>query len=324
MYQRRRVRVLLATLVLTALVLITVDFRSSGGPLDALRAGATAVFEPVQNGLSTVLRPVGDAFASVRELFRLRDENAELRARLEELATRNQSFTDLRRQNEELRGLLGIQEQLGFEETVVARVVALAPSNYEWTVTLDAGRADGIDRNMVVVNRSGLVGRVVQVTEHASRVLLAIDPNFSASVRTAADGEVGSIDGRGGDLMVFRPIDPEGPIEVGDEVVTNRYDYGIFPSGIPVGAVESVGDATSLLEREVLVRPFVDFTGLDFVMVVLQLPVEEPPPIPDRPEGPFIPPNLIPSPSPDPSPDGASPSPSPGAAPGDDAPGGGA
>lgn len=303
-YQRRRVRVLVATLVLVALVLITVDFRSAGGPLDALRATVTATFEPVQNGLSSALRPVGDAFGAVRELFRLRDENAALRDRLAEVESRNRSFTDLERQNEELRGLLGVQERQGFEETVVARVVALAPSNYEWTVTLDAGRAEGVDRNMVVVNASGLVGRVVQVTEHASRVLLAIDPNFRASVRTAADAEVGSIEGRGGDLMVFQPLDPEAPIEVGDEVVTNRYDHGIFPSGIPVGAVESVGDTTSLLEREVLVRPYVDFTRLEFVMVVLQLPVEPPPPVPSRPDGPFIPPNLIPpSPSPSASPE---------------------
>lgn len=312
MYQRRRVRVLLAALVLVSLVLITIDFRSSGGPLDALRSGATAAFEPVQNGLSAVLAPVGDAFASVAELFRLRDENAELRERLEELQARNQSFTDLERQNEELRSLLGMQEQQRFEETVVARVVALAPSNYEWTITLDVGSSHGVERNMVVVNGSGLVGRVVQVTEHASRVLLAIDPNFSASVRTADDAEVGSIDGRGGDLMVFQPLDPEAPVEVGDEIVTNRYDYGIFPSGIPVGSVESVGDTTSLLEREVLVRPFVDFTRLEFVMVVLQLPVEPPPPIPDRPDGPFIPPNLMPSPTPSPDPEAspeASPSP---------------
>lgn len=302
MYQRRRARVLLAALVLLTLVLITIDFRNDAGPLDRLRAVATAVFEPVQNGLSSVLRPVGDAFSSVGDLFRLRDENAELKGRLEALQTRRESFADLERQNEELRGLLDMQHRRGFEETVVARVVALAPSNYEWTITLDVGTREGVVRNMVVVSGEGLVGRVVQVTQNAARVLLAIDPNFSASVRTARDGEVGLIDGRGGDLMVFQPLDPESPVAIGEEIVTNRYDYGLFPSGIPVGSVESVGDASSLLEREVLVRPYVDFTRLEFVMVVLQAPVEEPPPIPDRPDGPFIPPNLVPPPGPTPSP----------------------
>lgn len=303
---------LLALLVLVTLVLITVDFRTDeDGPLDRLRHVATSAFEPVQDGLTTALRPVGDAAASVGDLFRLRDENTELRERLEELEARRESFVDLERENDELRALLDMRERRGFEEVVVARVVALAPSNYEWTITLDVGAADGLHRNMVVVNGEGLVGRVVQVTEHASRVLLAIDPNFSASVRTARDGRIGSIDGRGGDLMVFRPIDPEAPVQVGEEIVTNRYDYGIFPSGIPVGTVERVGDATSLLEREVLVRPYVDFTALHHVMVVLQAPVEPPPPIPDRPDGPFVPPNLVPSPTPTPAP-GPSPSPTDG------------
>lgn len=295
-------------LVLVSLVLITIDFRSEDGPLDGLRGVATTVFGPVQRGVGGLVRPIGDAFSSVGELFDLRDENARLRERLEELESRRQSFADLERQNEELRGLLGMRERLGLDETLVARTISFAPSNYEWVITIDAGSADGVTRNMPVINGDGLVGRVVQVTEHASRVLLAIDPNFAASAQTARQAEVGSIRGRGGDLMLFRPIDPEPVVEPGDEIVTNQYEYGLFPSGIPIGSVEEVGEATTQLEREVLVRPYVDFTRLDVVMVILRVPVETPPPVPDRPdEVPSIPDDLVSddeSPSPTPSPGG--------------------
>lgn len=302
MYQRRRARILVAVLVLVSLVLITIDFRSEDGALDGLRGVATAVFGPVQRGVANLVRPVGDSFSSIGDLFSLREDNARLQARLDELESRRQSFADLQRENDELRDLLGMRDRAGFEDTLVARTIALAPSNYEWTITIDAGTADGVERNMPVVNGDGLVGRVVQVTEHASRVLLAIDPNFAAASRTARTGETGSIRGRGGDLMMFRPLDPEAAIDVGDEVVTNRYDYGLFPSGIPIGSVEEVAEPTTQLEREVLVRPYVDFTRLDLVMIVLQLPIEEPEPVPDRPvEEPDIPGDLIPTPTPEPS-----------------------
>lgn len=288
-----------------SLVLITVDFRSEDGAVDGLRGVATSVFGPIQRGVANVVRPIGESFTSIGDLFSLREDNARLEARLDELESRRQSFADLQRENQELRDLLDMRERGNFEDTLVARTIALAPSNYEWTITIDVGAADGVERNMPVLNGDGLVGRVVQVTEHASRVLLAIDPNFAAASRTARLGETGSIRGRGSDLMLFRPLDPEATIDVGDEIVTNRYDYGLFPSGIPIGSVEEVGEATTQLDREVLVRPYVDFTRLDVLMVVLQLPIEEPPPIPDRPdEAPEIPGNLIPSPTPSPSPSG--------------------
>ena len=306
MYHRRRSRILLAVLILTALVLITVDFRGGEqGPMWRLRGLATTLFAPVQDGLATVLSPVSDAFASVGDLFRLRSENADLKARLDELSQRHRSFEDLERENEELRKLLAMKDRTGFD-VLPAQVISLGPSNYEWTVTLDVGADDGVAKDMVVIDGDGLVGRVVQVTPNASRVLLAIDHNFSAASRDARMGETGPVDGRGGDLMVFHPLDPEATIRKGDQVVTAAYDNGLFPSGIPIGQVEDVGEATTLLNRDVLVRPYVDFTRLDHVLVVLHTPPSPVPSMDPGAQGDYTPPHFAPSPTPTPS---AAPSP---------------
>ncbi|MBW3659983.1 MAG: rod shape-determining protein MreC, partial [Actinobacteria bacterium] len=303
-YQRKRARILLAVLVLVTLILVTVDFRSGGaeddGILGTVRGAATAVLGPVQEGLAAVIRPVGGAFSGIGDLFSLRSENERLAARLAELEDQRESFVDLERQNAELRGLLDMRERMEFE-VEAARVVALAPSNYEWTVTLDVGTAQGIERDMVVINGDGLVGRIIQTTTNASRVLLAIDPNFSAASRVGRIGETGLIDGQGGDLMRFRPLDPEVEIRTGDEIVTSSYSNSIFPPGIPIGSVESVGEASTLLNRDVLVRPYVDFTRLDLVLVVKNAPVVEPPPVADDIDAPFTPPVIPPSPTPEPS-----------------------
>ncbi len=279
---RRRARVVLAALTLASLVLITVDFRSDGrsgeGLLGGLRGAATAVFAPLQEGLTAAVRPVGDALGSVGDLFRLRAENQRLRQRVDELSQRRESFANLRRENEQLRSLLDMRERIRLE-TIPARTTALAPPNYEWTISIDAGASDGVTRDMPVVNGDGLVGRVIQVTDDASRVLLAVDPQFAASARIASSGEVGPITGQGGGLLSFEPLDSEAAIEQGDTVVTSGYRNGVYPSGIPIGTVESPGEPSTRLQRTVGVRPFVDFTSLDHVLVIEHRPGEPLPPL---------------------------------------------
>ncbi|MEX2325097.1 MAG: rod shape-determining protein MreC [Nitriliruptoraceae bacterium] len=290
MYQRRRVRMGLTALVLTALVLVTIDVRAGDdGVLSQARGWVTAAFRPVQDGVGVIARPIGGAFRNVQEMFTLRVENQRLRETNADLRERRRTLTDLERENRELRRLLNMQERGSFE-TVTARAVALAPSSFEWTITIDAGSVDGVERNMPVVNGDGLVGRVVQVMPRSSRVLLAIDPSFFAAARTARTAEVGSIEGRGGDPMVMRPLDPNADITQGDEIVTSAYQGGVFPAGVPIGIVADVGDPAARLAREVTVRPFVDFTRLHHVLVVLSAPVETVPPLVGTPGLEFEPP----------------------------------
>jgi rod shape-determining protein MreC len=294
-YQRRRARLLLVLFVLTALVLVTVDFRAGDdGPLHRLRGVATTVFQPIQDGLVTVVRPVGDLAGGVGDLFRTRAENERLQAQVEALRERRRSTVDLERENEELRGLLQIRDR-GQLETVAARTVALGPSNFEWTITIDVGSEHGVARDMPVINGDGLVGRVIQVTPSASRVLLTIDPNFGAAARVSRHGETGTIDGRGGDPLIFRPLDPEIDLEVGDEIVTSSYQGGVFPGGIRIGTVSAVDDVANRLAREFQVQPFVDFTRLHHVLVVVNSPVDELPPLTGTPDVDFTPPDVEPT-----------------------------
>jgi rod shape-determining protein MreC len=302
-FQRRRARILLIVLLLAALVLVTVDVRTGDdGPLAGLRGAATSVLRPVQEGIATLVRPFGGAAGGIGELFSIRAENQELRAEVERLEQRRRSVLDLERELQELRDLIGLGDRLEFD-TIGARVVALAPSSFEWTITIDVGTNDGVERDMPVIDGAGLVGRIIQTTPTASRVLLAIDPNFTAAARTARTGEIGTVDGRGGEPMLLRPLDPDADLRPGDEIVTSAYQGGVFPGGIPIGTVADVGDVSTRLTREVQVRPFVDFTRLHHVLVVTSAPVEEVPPLSDTQDFEFVPPPVPPTLDPDDAPD---------------------
>lgn len=284
MYQRRRTRLILAALTVVALVLVTLDARAGeGGVMERARGLATTVFQPVQDGVAVVVRPIIGGLSGMSGLVALRSENEQLRAQVDVLSERRRTVTDLERENQELRRLLRMQNRGAFD-VVAGRAVIIAPSSFEWTITIDVGADDGVERNMPVVNGDGLVGRVVQVTPRASRVLLAIDPSFFAAARTARTGEIGPIEGRGSDPMVFRPLAPSSDIAVGDEVVTSSYQGGVFPGGIPIGIVADAGQADARLVREITVRPFVDFTRLHHVLVVLSSPVDPVPPLVGTPD----------------------------------------
>lgn len=285
MYERRRARILLAVLTLVSLALITIDARAGeDGPLARVRDGVAAVFGPVQEGIATVLDPVGDAFSGVGELFRLREENARLRAELERLRDRTQSFADVLRENDELREHLEMRETLIGRapqfEFLTAQVTGFAPSNSEWTVTIDVGTRDGVAKDMTILNGSGLVGRIIQTGPSSSRVLLAVDHTFSAAARVARTGEIGYVRGSGKDPMQMTLLNPEADVRPDDEIVTSSYQSALFPESIPIGAAaeELAGDGD--LTREFAVRPYVDFTALDVVVVVLRAPPPDVEPLP--------------------------------------------
>jgi len=291
-YQRRRTRLVLIAVTIVALLLVTLDVRAGdGGMVHRARGLATAVLQPVQDGIAVIARPVIETMAGASSFLAVRRENEQLRQQVEVLAERRRTLTDLERENQELRRLLMMQNR-GAYAVVAARAVIIAPSSFEWTITIDVGSDDGVQRDMPVVNGDGLVGRVVQVTPRASRVLLAIDPSFFAAARTARTGEIGPIEGRGSDPMIFRPLDPSSEIAIGDEIVTSSYQGGVFPGGIPIGLVADAGQPDARLVREITVRPFVDFTRLHHVLVVLSSPVEPVPPLVGTPDFDFRAPDV--------------------------------
>ncbi|MBW3577588.1 MAG: rod shape-determining protein MreC [Actinobacteria bacterium] len=298
MFDRHRARILLAALTLISLVLVTVDERAGrGGPLARVRDGLAAVFAPVQDGLATVVRPIGGLVAGVGDLLELRQDNARLRAELEQLRDRRGAYDDVVRENRTLQDLLDMRARLTARSDefrfAAARVIALAPSNIaEWTITIDVGSRDGITRDMTVINGDGLVGRVVQVAPSASRVLLAIDQNFSAAARIAATGEHGLVEGRDTEPMTLELLNPEAEVEVAQEVVTSSYSNATFPDGIVIGAVSSEPPEIPTLTLTVDVTPYVDFTRLTTVLVILRAPPPDPLPVPTpgtQPAGPATP-----------------------------------
>jgi rod shape-determining protein MreC len=270
---RRRQLTVLAMLVAAAIVCITVDFRQpQGGPVDRLQRLAVAAFGPLQRGASAVVRPVADLAALPAELGGLRDDNRRLEAEVARLRAQERTYADVLGENRRLRGALGMARRCGCR-TVGASVVASSGSNFQLSVTVDAGSRQGVARDMAVVDADGLVGRVTQVTAGYATVLLVTDPASGVAATLAGGNAPGVVKGSGAQLLSFQPVRAGTPVRRGDPVLTQAYQGGVFPAGLPIGVVEQVDPAGAApLVPRVAVRPYAALATLEVVAVVVDRP----------------------------------------------------
>jgi rod shape-determining protein MreC len=273
--RKRAPRSLLVALVLASVTLITLD--QQGGDdslLEPARQAAGEAFGPVEAVTAAAIRP----FTAVPGWFRSRGAmNEELRAlEAENSELRGQVATASfdRNRLEEYDGLTRTAADLG-RALVPARVVAYGSSQaFSDTVTIDAGSAAGLGPDMTVVNNDGLVGRVLRVTRTTATVLLILDADSIVGGRVGDSMEIGFVDGRGG-VGEDRGLDLR---LVDDAVVPERHETvltwgsagaGPYVSGIPIGRVKDVYSSVRETTQRAVVEPFVDFSSLDVVGVVV-------------------------------------------------------
>jgi rod shape-determining protein MreC len=271
-------RLLLVLLIAIAFALITVDIRGGeNSPVDGARHAAATVFGPIENGMSAVVNPVGNAVSAVRDSGERRDrlaalekENAALKA---ELGSDDRNRSRLNQLNRMLK--LAGDGQYGIKG---AQVVAVgATQGFSWTITIDAGANDGIKRDMTVLNADGLVGRVTTVGPGTATVLLANDPDFTVGTRMEGSDELGFASGQGDRPLRVQLLNAKANVKKGDRLVTfgSQADRPFVP-GVPVGVVSRVDPSGGDLTRTVYVTPYVSFTKLDIVGVVVRAPQTDP------------------------------------------------
>jgi rod shape-determining protein MreC len=277
----RRTRTLLFLLLLTSITLIAIDHRGGEqSPLRGLRSFAAAVFGPVEKAASSIAGPVSQAVDGIGSLGQGKDQAAELGKENEDLRRELRTSELARNRAAELDDLLHLAGAGGYG-VVPAQVIAIgAAQTFSWTVTIDAGRSDGIRPDMTVINGDGLVGRVKTVGPVTATVLLIIDPESAVGIRLEKSMEVGITSGQGGDHhgeMALQLLDAQSTVNKGDRLVSfGSRGASPYVPGVPVGEVVTVRRSLGTLTRTATVRPYVDFTTLDLVAVVVGPPRKNP------------------------------------------------
>ncbi len=231
-----------------------------------LLADAVALLtEPVQAAVTRLHRSALGAWHGYLEWKALRADAQRLRAEARALRLRQLRYEELEQENARLRALLALRDRLPVR-TIGAEVVAREWNGFTGGLTLNRGRADGLERLAPVIVTQGVVGRVVELRARSAVVQLLTDPASSiAGVvgRTRAQGIVEGVPG--GRLRLKLPAREEG-VEVGDLVLTSGLG-GIFPKGLPLGRVVRVHRPAGLF-RVVDLEPAVDLARVEEVLVL--------------------------------------------------------
>jgi len=265
----------LVLLLLASFTLITLDARGGDdSPLEPVRSAMGDVLGPVENATAAAVRP----FAAVPGFFRttggLRRDVARLEAENSQLKGALAGVSVDRNRAAELDGLLATSKTTGYA-LVPARVVAMGPAqSFSRTVTIDAGTRAGIRPDMTVLNNDGLVGRVVRADRSTATVLLLVDQDSVVGGRLGSSMEVGLLRGRGAvggdEKLDLDLVDPSATVNQDDVLVTWGSKKGApYVAGVPIGRVTAVSSTPRQQSVQAVISPYVDFTSLDLVGVVV-------------------------------------------------------
>jgi len=292
-HDTRRTRLVLGVLLALALVMITFDYRDgSAGPVRNLRQFGGSVFGGAERGVSVVTRPVVNFFdrstgsGSSGQVAALQQQVIQLRA---EVSQEQLSKGEYR----QLSQLLQLSGRGGYR--IVAANVIATGQGYAQAVTLDAGSRDGIQPEETVIDGQGLVGTVTGVSAETCTALLATDATSVVGVTLATSGQIGWVTGpgktrTGSGLLRLQVLDASAVLSPGEQLVTSAsvHDRPYVP-GVPVGVISHVENRAGSLTALALVRPYVDFTSLGVVGIVVVPPSRNPrfsvlPPVPPAPK----------------------------------------
>jgi rod shape-determining protein MreC len=274
-----RARLVALTLVLISLALITVYFRESDdGTLHSAQRIGLSVAMPFEVAGERIARPFRDAWGWVADLVGAKQENKKLRKELQDLRSRAVQEQTALSDNEQLRRDLQFRDGPRFPQGfngVATRVVGRPPSAYNQEVLIAAGTSAGVRRNDPVVTPDGLVGLVTEVTSNGAQVTLLTDQQSAVSATVLESGAAGIVRHGSSDssALILDRVGKDAFVETGDLVITAGWRTGklesLYPRGIPIGTVKSVGQQDVDLYKRIQVTPLVNFDSLSDVIVLV-------------------------------------------------------
>ena len=264
---RRRTGVLLVAISMGHLILISLQIPSRSG-VPVLQAVTFGTFARVQGTTASTLYGIRHFWSSYIWLRGVRAENETLKRQLADLQVQLQEQRALATRSERLQQLLSLQTSTTVP-TIAAEVIAGNPNPGLLTITIGRGSADGVQTDMAVIAPAGIVGRIIGTpAAHAARVQLLIDRNAAAGAFTERTRAGGMVVGADKDPpLIMDLVSNMADVKPGDVVVASGVD-GIYPKGFVIGRIET-SERGAGLYRAITVRPVVDFSSLEEVLVVL-------------------------------------------------------
>lgn len=224
---------------------------------------------PLEKLFDRSLLGVANVWNRYFALVGVSDENQRLKTHVDDLRMQLQRQSQDVLEGQRLRALLSLKDK-AIVKTVVARVIGRDPTRANQTVTIDKGLSQGVKPDSAVIVPDGIVGRVIHSSHFFSIVQLILDSQSGIGVMLEPNRQQGILKGTGGADLELEYIDDDNDLKEGEAFITSGLDR-IYPRGLPVGKIRSIGASRGLL-KTVRVRPSANFGRLEEVVCIIEQP----------------------------------------------------
>lgn len=209
---------------------------------------------------------------NANELENIKKENNELK---KEIIALNNKISDTQ-SLESLKKSLNFIDEKYKAENISASVVGKNDGNWYDSFVIGAGKKQGVKKDSIVMNGSGLVGMVYEVSDNYSKAISLLDTKSSVSFKLKDSNSKGVITQNStlenkenyknkGQLHGYM-YETSDKVLPGDVLVTSG--LGLYPEGIPIGEVDKVIDDKNKSMKFVVVKPYANFKNIDDVTII--------------------------------------------------------
>ncbi len=262
---RYRTPLLIALVLLLVFSVLSLSLKRSPA-LKKVQGVVLAVTAPGLEGLEYVSSRVKQIWLGYFYLVDVRQQNADLKRKLEEYKQREVRFHEAQQAMTRLEALLDLKRQVALP-VIGARVIAYDPSLWSRTAIIDQGQNQGVKDGMPVLAPQGIVGRVVGVYPEYSKVMLIVDRKSGADAMIQRTRVRGVLKGRGGNRCALDFVPKNADVQVGDLVLASGL-VGLYPKGLVFGTVTAANKKNPGVFQQIEVTPSTDLSALEEVLVV--------------------------------------------------------
>jgi rod shape-determining protein MreC len=265
--ERRKSIYFWIAILAVCVIILNIPAVKHSKPLHAVRALAGAASFPVKYVFNGLYDNTAAGFGNIFRLRSAEKENEKLKAELNEYKARSVMLDGLSRDNEKLREALYFRAKSFIPRLLAAEIISRPGNSWFNVIEINRGSSDNVSPDCAVLNEEGLVGRVFEVSQSTSKVMLITDPSSAVSALDSFTGDMGIAAGNSVGPLKVLYMSATAAVKEGDKIITSGMS-DIFPKGIVIGSVRSVSKKDYDIFQKVNVDPAVNFSRIDKVFVI--------------------------------------------------------
>jgi len=266
---RNKLAVTIIVLSVTFLGLIVYTVKTENKSI--IESGAGSALNPVQSLVYKGTNKVKETLDFFLNFSEVKEQNKELINKNQELENKLATYSDLKEENDRLRGVLNFTEERKNYNYIPCDIIEYSGGNFLDGYVVNKGKNDNIQKGMIVIAAQGLVGQVTSVGSNWSIIQSLINENIAVSVMVQSTRDTGYIkgfnDSQNKNLAKVYDLPMDSEVKAGDVIMTSGVGM-LYPKEIRIGEVTSVEEDKVKVMKSAVVKPYVDFNKLEELFIV--------------------------------------------------------